>query len=94
MSRTTWGWMTAALLAVFIETRCGHDVHAMILSRHELVSGWSHPIYQSERTAVSAGPVRSVRAFFDERHALLELSSSVRREQVGRQHGQVNVGIG
>src|SRR5947207_474914 len=54
----------------------------------------AHAVQHAERSPVLAGPERAVGAVLHERHALLQGRRRVAREEVGREHGQIDVAVG
>ena len=82
------------LLAVLVETGRGHHVHAVVLAGHVLGAGRPHAAPQAEARPVLGGPVRTVGTVVDVGHAVLERRRRVRREQIGRDPGQVDVAVG
>src|SRR5262249_3469312 len=82
------------LLAVFVESGGGHDVHPVVLPRDELLASRSHPVQQAERAAVLAGPERPVGTVLDEGHPLLERRRGIGREDRRIAHWQIDVAVG
>src|SRR4030095_2109539 len=82
------------LLAVVVQPDRGHLVDAVVLPGHQLGAAGADAADQTERRPVLAGPVRTVRAVDDERHALAQRRRGVGREQVVRNPRHVDVAVG